>query len=211
MNTLDLKKISQRLSQPDVFFYCGLWMLVLLFCGTIEQKYIGLYQAQSKYFSAFFFWFYFIPLPAGWTTMGLISISLASKTIFYTKNIQKNIGSFIAHLGIIFLLVGGFITALFSKEAYMLIPEREQTNILSDYHQVELAITKIKTEQTVKFDQELLKKKKFLSKAVLPFSLEIIEFMKNTEALKRKVPAREFYEGFAKIFELKKKTAGQNQ
>ena len=86
-------KIARRLSQPDIFFYCGLWMLVLLFCGTIEQKYIGLWQAQSKYFSSFFFWFYSVPLPAGWTAMGIILTSLLFKTIFYTKNIKKNMGS----------------------------------------------------------------------------------------------------------------------
>ena len=52
-----LRKSTKRLSQPDIFFYCGLWMLVLLFCGTMEQKYIGLWQAKLKYFSSFFFGF----------------------------------------------------------------------------------------------------------------------------------------------------------
>ena len=204
-NKLRIKKIFYRLSQPDIFFYCGLWLLVLLFCGTIAQKYIGLYQAQSKYFSSSFFWFYFIPLPAGWTAMGIIFTSLFCKTVFYTKNIRKNIASFVTHLGIIFLLLGGFLTALFNQSAYILIPEGKQSNILSDYHKVELAITNQKTKKSITFDQEVLNKKEVLSNQQIPFSLENIEFMKNTELIKRETPEGEPFEGFAKIFEIKRK------
>ena len=203
--TLSKIKIFHRLSQPDIFFYCGLYLLVLLFCGTIAQKYIGLYQAQSKYFSSFFFWFYFIPLPAGWTAMSLIFTSLFCKTVFYTKNIRKNIASFVTHLGIILLLAGGFLTALLSKEAYMLIPEGEQSNVLSDYHKVELALTNQKTNETVTFGQQILQQEKKLSNQKLPFSLENIEFMKNTELIKRETPEKKPFEGFAKIFEIKRK------
>ena len=204
-NKLNIKKIIHRLSQPDVFFYCGLYLLFLLFCGTIAQKYIGLYEAQSKYFSSFFFWFYFIPLPAGWTAMGIIFSSLLCKSIFYTKNIRKHLGSFVTHWGIIILLAGGFLTALFSQEAYMLIPEGKQTNILSDYHKVELAITNKKTKQTIIFKEKTLIENKILSNELLPFNLENIEFMKNTELIKRDTAEKEPFEGFAKIFEIRKK------
>ena len=204
-NKLNINKIFHRLSQPDIFFYCGLYLLVLLFCGTIAQKYIGLYQAQSKYFSSFFFWFYFIPLPAGWTVMGIIFTSLSCKTFFYTKNIRKHIGSFVTHCGIILLLLGGFLTALFSKEAYMLIPEGEQSHILSDYHEVELAVTNQKTKETVTFSQKVLQQEKTLSKQKLPFSFETIDFMKNTELIKRDKAKGEPFKGFAKIFKIKRK------
>ena len=218
-------KSAKRLSQPDIFFYCGLWMLVLLFCGTIEQKYIGLWQAQSKYFSSFFFSFYGLPLPAGWTTMGVILISLTLKTLFYTKNIKKHMGSFVTHIGIILLLIGGFITALFSKEGYVLIPEGTKSNIISDYHDVELAIINESSGETVSISQDLLKQKNTIAKQ--PFSyekndqlsikkktqspekpfppLQIKEFMKNTEIVKRKNPQTDPFKGFARIFELRKK------
>ena len=114
-------------------------------------------------------------------------------------------GSFITHIGIILLLSGGFITALFSKEAYMLIPEGEQSNILSDYHEVELAIINQKTKKSITFRQELLNRQKILSKQEIPFSLEIMEFMKNTEIIKREVPEGKPFKGFAKIFEIKRK------
>ena len=193
------------MSQPDIFFYCGLWLLVLLFCGTIEQKYIGLYQAKAKYFSSFLFWFHFIPLPAGWTVMGIILTSLSLKTAFYTKNIRKHIGSFITHTGIIFLLAGGFLTTLFSKEGYIIIPEGERTNIVSDYHDVELAITNKESGETTTFEQKLLMQNKTLKMKDIHFSLNIKEFIKNTEPVKRKTPETDPFKGFSRIFELKRK------
>lgn len=217
---ISIKKIAERISQPDTFFYCGLWLLVLLFCGTIEQKYIGLYQAQSKYFSAFFFKFGFLPLPASRTILSLILVSLLIKTIFYTKNIQKHIGSFTTHIGIILLLIGGFVTALFSKEGYITIPEGKQTHIISDYHNVELAITDVKTGNGMAFPQKLLENQKsfikfshksgsykggtlcdlspeiceksgFIKENIPP--LRIKEFIRNTEPVKREVPVTDSF------------------
>ena len=110
-----LIKISKRLSYPDIFFYCGIWMIILLISGTISQKYIGLYQAQLKFFSSFLFWFYGIPLPAGRTTMGLILISLILKMMFEKKHLNK-MGTFIVHIGVILLLTGAFITGVLVKK-----------------------------------------------------------------------------------------------
>ena len=114
-------------------------------------------------------------------------------------------GHFITHLGILLLLLGGFLTALFSKEAYMLIPEGQKSHILSDYHEVELALIPQKQKESVIFDQKILAGAKILSSPLLPFSLKVIEFMKNTELIKRSRPEGEPFEGFAKIFEIKRK------
>lgn len=246
-----IKKTTKRLSQPDVFFYCGLWLLVLLVCGTVEQKYIGLYQAQSKYFSAFFFKMGFLPLPASRTVLSVILVNLLIKTAFYTKNIQKHIGSFVTHTGIVLLIMGGFITALFSREGYIAIPEGEQTHIISDYHNVELAITDLKTGDGIAFPQKFLENQKsfirfshksgaYEGKTLCELSPEICkksgfikdniplrikEFIRNTEPVKREVPATgsfvpyikiqgmqesekikpHQYKGFARIFKLKRK------
>lgn len=44
------QKLIDFLASPEIFFYTALWMIVLLVFGTIDQKYIGLYLAQHKYF-----------------------------------------------------------------------------------------------------------------------------------------------------------------
>jgi hypothetical protein len=57
------KKIGLTLSDTRVFFFTLLWLMFLLIMGTISQRYIGLYQAQEKYFSSLILWLWFIPLP----------------------------------------------------------------------------------------------------------------------------------------------------
>ena len=158
--------------------------------------------------------------------MGIILVSLLLKTLFYTQNIRKHIGSFITHTGIILLLIGGFITALSSKEGYTVIQEGEKSNIISDYHNVELAITNKNSNKTAIIAQRFLEQKKVLVKKEAPlhkkdhnslinpeiqreensfFPLQIKEFMKNVELVKRAVPQTDPFKGFARIFELKKK------
>ena len=136
--------------------------------------------------------------------MSIILISLLLKTLFYTKNIKKNLGSFIIHVGIIMLILGGFITALFGQEGYLKIPEGKQSHIILDYHDVELALINKSTNKTKTFKQKLLNRdEKLLVENGLV--LEIKEFIKNTEPVQRQNPASNSFKGFSKIFELKKK------
>ncbi len=200
-----LIKIGKRLAGPDVFFYCGLYMMILLFIGTISQKYIGLYQSQVKYFSSFFFFVYGLPLPAGRTVMGIILISLLLKVLLFKKPNKKNIGTNVVHIGAILLLTGGFITGLFSKEAYLSLLEGEKSNIISDYHKVELAIISKDSGKTLSvFPEKLLISNTVISDNI-PFPLKIKQFMKNSEPIKRDTPAEDSFKGFAKIFQLKNK------
>ena len=135
-------KALRRLARPDIFFYCGLYMMALLIAGTIAQKYIGLYQARQTFFSSFVFWLYGLPLPGGRTAMGLILTSLVLKTLYSLPTLKtpQKLGSFIMHLGVIWLLTGAFITGVFSQEGYMVLKEGESSSVLLDYHKSELSI-----------------------------------------------------------------------
>ena len=54
-----------------------MWLIVLVFIGTVVQKDIGLYAAQMDYFSSWFKWIGFIPLPSGKITMLVMFINLS--------------------------------------------------------------------------------------------------------------------------------------
>ena len=195
-------KSAKRLSRPDVFFYWGLWMMVLLVIGTVSQKYIGLYQAQLKYFSSFFFSFYGFPLPAGRTAMGIILISLVCKGLF-SKSTKRQIGTNLVHAGAVLLLAGSFITGVFAKEGYMALLEGEKSNIISDYHKTELAVM-LEGKTLSVFSEDLLVANTVLKKNI-PFSLYVKKFMLNSEPVKRASPAGKNFKGFFKIFDLKNK------
>ena len=49
-----MKEYLKLIGSPKVFSYTVVWLIVLVFFGTIVQKDIGLYAAQMKYFSSWF-------------------------------------------------------------------------------------------------------------------------------------------------------------
>tara|TARA_R110000868_G_C10970322_1_gene769708 strand:+ start:2337 stop:5315 length:2979 start_codon:yes stop_codon:yes gene_type:complete len=180
-------------ARVDIFFILLLWLMLLLTAGTIAQKDIGLYAAQNKYFSSFFIYIgEILPLPGGYLVMGLIFTGLLSKTLL-EKWKKENIGTLITHISILMLLLGGFITALFSHEGNMVIEEGSQRQYISDYHSVELAIieqsaTNSETETTIAFDESWLKDNETLTHIELPFSIKIKNFYLNALVEKYKLP-----------------------
>ena len=47
-----LKILYNFISSPKIFVYTVLWLMILVFFGTLAQKDIGLYASQMKYFSS---------------------------------------------------------------------------------------------------------------------------------------------------------------
>ena len=177
-------KYLNFLSRTDIFCYLLIWLIILLITGTIAQKNIGLYLAQKKYFSSFILWeFNIIPLPGGYTIMFLIFISLLARLLLYDWKIQ-NTGSIIVHLGALFLLLGGGITAKYSHEGSMIIKENSSTNFISDYHQRELVITRSDNNETISFNITSLKQN-YIESTLLPFTFTIEKIYKNTKITKQ--------------------------
>ena len=47
---IDIKQLIKFISSPKVFSYTVVWLIVIVFFGTIAQKDVGLYASQVKYF-----------------------------------------------------------------------------------------------------------------------------------------------------------------
>ncbi|MFT7434106.1 MAG: ABC-type transport system involved in cytochrome c biogenesis permease subunit [Alphaproteobacteria bacterium] len=183
---INLKNIFLKLvhfsSRTDVFFILLLWLMILLVAGTIAQKDIGLYAAQKQYFSSFFIMIGdIIPLPSGYTVMSLIFFGLLSKTML-EKWQRKNIGTLVTHLSILMLFLGSFLTANFSSEGNMVIEEGIESQYVSDYHKLEIAVIEIKnngTEKVTAFNEDWLQAGKIITHKNLPFTAEILQYHRN--------------------------------
>lgn len=121
--------------------------MVLLIAGTLAQKYMGIYEAQQMFFSSWIFFWGFVPLPGGFLTLSIISLSLSIKFIFYSPWSWKRSGIILSHLGVLLLLLGGLITARYSEETFMVIPEGESLNATSLYR--ERVVTLKKNDQDI--------------------------------------------------------------
>ena len=79
-----LKILYNLISSPKIFVYTVLWLMVLVFFGTIAQKDIGLYASQMKYFSSYYFLLYdYIPLPGGRITLILMTLNFVFLFLFF--------------------------------------------------------------------------------------------------------------------------------
>ncbi len=177
-----VKNVFLLLANPQVVFYTMIWLMVLLFVGTIAQKYIGLYAAQSMFFSSWILWLGYVPLPSGMPAMGLLTLALMAKLFLASRWNLQNSGIIITHIGALLLLIGGLVTYLHAQEGNMVIYEGERTNLVSDYHINEFVIFESDTKRNIiSFNWEELEKGLILPVSDLPVRVEIVKLCKNCD------------------------------
>lgn len=162
--------VLKRLSDPGILFFLLPWLMILLTAGTIAQKDLGIFEAQKIFFSSWILWLGPLPLPGAYLTLGLLTLCLAIKFIFYSPWRKDRIGTIITHLGILLLLGGGMLTALTQTEGYLSLREGQTGTVISDYHNRVLRIHKDDAViGTIPFE-DLSKGQRILS-VDLPFSV----------------------------------------
>ncbi len=166
---------------------------------------MGLFAAQNKFFSSWIVWLWYIPFPGGRLTMVIITVNLMF--FFFNKGIWKfnKLGIVILHMGGILLLAGGGLTAIKSTEGNMVIDEGAYSDFVEDYHNMELAIintTHQKFDSYTVFDLPLLKQGKELQHPHLNFKINILNFYKNCEPIRRNSDPGVHYKGMMKNFTL---------
>ena len=203
---MKLDKFLKVVMSPKIFSYTLIWLIILVFFGTIAQKNIGLYASQMKYFSSFFFLFLgFIPLPGGRLVLLIVTINLFS-SLFKSKLWQlKKIGIIIVHLGGLLLLIGGGLTAYFSSEGNMVIAEGETSNYVDDYHDMELAFVNNSLKDSLEYtvvDELLLKEGNRFNIFENGPEIYIISNIQNVRIENRISPADSIYKGLLEKFVL---------
>ena len=206
MNKTSINNIIKFLGNPNIFAFSIAWMIVLVIVGTIAQRDIGLYQAQQLFFSNWIGWFGFIPFPSGRLLMFIVSFNLLF--YFFRPNIFKlsKLGITITHMGALLLLLGGGITAYYSKEGRMAISEGEINNYFEDYYNKELIMINSSNQdydEYTAFDQKILYKDNVISnQSTIPFKFKILNFFKNCDPVRRDYKGDGKFHGLAKNFYL---------
>ena len=127
-------KIIKYLANLKLLNFCLLWLMIILAIGTIEQKNIGLFSAQEKYFYSLYFKYSFLYLPGGGLTMSVFSISLIAQLISKTQYSNfKKIGITLSHIGVLTLMLGALYTNLFGTEGSIILKEGETKDQFLDY------------------------------------------------------------------------------
>ena len=206
INNQNLRKIIiNRIGNPKIFVCLIIWLMILVFFGTLAQRDSGLYQVQKDYFSSWIKWFGLIPTPSAKLTMSIIFINLSC--YFLRSGIWKlkKLGITITHSGVILLLIGSALTAIFSIEGNMVIDEGKKSNFFDNYYIKELAIANTSNdaydEYTI-FDEYSLTRNSILESETLPFKIKVYDYLINCEPFQKTYLGNENFHGMAKNFYL---------
>ena len=206
MQNTNIKKIIiQRVGSPKIFVYLVIWLMFLVFFGTIAQRDSGLYLVQLDYFSSWIKWFGPLPTPSAKLTMLLMTINLSS--YFFRDHIWRiqKLGITITHSGVLLLLLGGGLTSLFSIEGSMIIDEGKRSNFFENYYNKELVIINRNSNQydeyTI-FDEYALYRGALLNSTTIPFDIEVLDYYVNCNPVQRVYLGNENFQGMAKNFYL---------
>lgn len=138
---INIMKKLKSLSSLNLFFWSVLWLMLILTVGTIDQKNIGLFESQERYFSSLFFSYKGIPIPSGGMAILILSLGLVSQLFFRTNFKKKrSLGIILTHLGAILLLSGAFITKFAAIEGSMIIPEGQTISYMDDYKNIDFIL-----------------------------------------------------------------------
>jgi len=120
---------------------CMFLLGVLIFWGTVYQAEHGLFLAQQRFFDS---WIILaggvIPFPGAKIVLWLLGLNIAFSLVIHFRMGIRMIGVILVHVGLIMMLVGGFVTQLTGQEAYLSLAEGSGSNVISDYRDWEVAI-----------------------------------------------------------------------
>ena len=191
-------KYIKLIGSPKIFSFLVIWMMVLVFVGTLVQKDIGLYAAQQEYFSSWFKWISFIPLPSGRLTMLVMFLNLSC--YFFRPGIFRSnkAGITITHLGVILMLVGGGLTSFFSHEGNLIFEEGQTVDFYENYYEKEFVVVDVSNrdfDNFTVFSSKLLYEENLLSHSSIPFEIKILDYFINCKPSSRIYQGSEEFKG----------------
>jgi hypothetical protein len=172
---------------------CLILSMILVFLGTLAQVELGIYEAQQRYFSTWFVWWgpdaaeggnWKIPiLPGGYLVGGVLFFNLLAAHGTRFKWTWKKSGIFMTHIGILLLLVAGFVAVITAEEGSMRLKEGSTSHFIESFQDRELAVvdtTGESQDRVYAFQDLLFEKGATLGHDQLPIELKLIQHFPNS-------------------------------
>jgi hypothetical protein len=119
--------------------------IILIFWATLDQVHLGVWAVQQKFFHSFLVFVKLgdlqVPVyPGGYLIGGLLLANLVSAHVYRFKAGWRKSGIWLAHIGLIMLLVGEIVSGLVQEDYQMRLDEGETKNYSESNRLTELAI-----------------------------------------------------------------------
>ncbi len=170
--------------------------ILLVFFGTLDQVHFGIHETQRRYFESFLvFWHYpaewfggmqlhwlKVPLPGGFALGILLLVNLCCAHFRYYRPSWKKAGIALTHLGVVLLIVSGFLVSWLQEESQMWIDEGGQSNFAQTHLSNELVLIDRSNpdyDTVTSIPQSLLKKERPIELPDLGLTVNVQDFMIN--------------------------------
>jgi len=185
------KKVFNVLASFGFAVVILLFLLLLVFLGTLDQVDNGLFYTQQKYFNSLFLVHDFfgvipVPLPGVYLLLVLFTINLICGGMIRIRKNRYTPGIIIGHVGILVMLAGAFVTFHFSERGNMTLYEKEVSNEFISYHDwaIEIGQPGANDELLIIPQEDFIDLKPSESRTfysdALPFELTLSGFALNT-------------------------------
>jgi len=167
--------------------------IVLVFWATLDQVHLGVWGVQQKFFHAFVVIVRVGDLqvpayPGGYTIGLLLLVNLFSAHLYRLKLTWRKLGIWLAHAGLILLLLGELVSGLVQRDYMMRLEEGETKNYAESNRQYELAVidtTDPKFDQVVAIPTSFLARGQVVQDPKLPFRVVPKGYFPNTDVQMR--------------------------
>ncbi|MHB8523986.1 MAG: cytochrome c biogenesis protein ResB [Limisphaerales bacterium] len=185
-----VKRIVDFFTSLKLTVVCLCLAVLLVFIGTLAQVDEGLYSAQSRFFrSLLIYWSpragWKIPVfPGGYLLGGVLLANLIAAHIRRFSLSRKKIGILLVHSGLILLLLGQFMTDLFSSESNMRLTEGQSKNYSESSLHNELAVIDTSNpdyDRVVAIPERALARKGEIRNPQWPFTVRVKDYFANSE------------------------------
>ena len=146
MLTTILRDVRNLLVSLKLTVLLIVFSIVLILAATLDQVNIGIWAVQEKYFNTFVVFakvgsISLAVFPGGYTIGGLLLLNLIGAHVYRFRFTWQKLGIWLAHAGLILLLVGQLLTGLLQDEYQLRLDQGQTRNFSESHRNVELAIT----------------------------------------------------------------------
>ncbi len=164
--------------------------LALVFFATLAQVNLGVWAVQQKYFRSFFVMTRIpgteiaVPMfPGGYLVGGLLLINLVAAHAYRFRLEWKKSGIWLAHFGLILLLLGELFTGLWQREGAMRLEVGGTKNYSESFLKTELAVVDTTNPQydgVVGIPEARLEQPGIIQHPQLPFTIRTVLYYPNS-------------------------------
>jgi hypothetical protein len=162
--------------------------IILILAATLDQVNLGIWAVQEKYFYTFVVYMKvgsvsLAVFPGGFTIGGLLLVNLLAAHFYRFKLTWRKVGIWLAHAGLILLIIGQLLTGLWQDEYQLRLDQGQTKNFSESYRNVELALTDTtdpKFDEVVAIPERALARLETVQHPKLPFRVVVKTYFPNS-------------------------------